>query len=242
MIEAFNTFEKFYLSRKNFPDFMEFSEKNYKKLLQNYSTGCCFSFPERDYDGCRIVVVRICLWQTEDFTPQDAIRLLLYTCMTLLEEEETQVAGISFIVDLSGITTRHIVSPMIIKRILDLLLGCEPMRIKKVFAVNVPAFAKWILDMVLPRVKEKFNFRFHLIDTVDDLKSHIDDKLLPKEFGGLVTCEEMLKLFQKVIDDRKEIVIGYLTIDIDWSKVPDEKLFIDKSDVGTGSFRKLEID
>jgi hypothetical protein len=238
MIETFKTFEKFHTTRRNFSDFMDYSEGNFQKMIRNYNTGCCFPLIERDSDGCRVVVIRLLHWNLDEFSPQDAIRLLLYTCMTLLEEEETQIAGVSFIVDLEGITSRHILPPTLIYRILNLVLSCEPMRIKKVYVAKVPAFAKWVLDMVLPRVKAKFNFRFVMVDSVGDLGAFFDDKMLPKEFGGVRGCDEMIESFREVIEARKAKVLSYLRMEIDWSKVKDAK----NEEEGVGSFRKLEID
>lgn len=239
MIETFKTFEKFYLVQKNFPDYMDFSPENFDKLLKNFDTGCCFPLMDRDSDGSRILVYRIPLWDLDNFSPQDAVRLLLYISMTLSEEEETQIAGISIVTDFSGISTRHILPPMEIMRLLNFFLSCDPVRVKKIYAINVPKFAKWVLDLALPRLKDKFKFRFFMIDSMSDLVNYFDEKMLPKEFGGVKSCSEILESFKNVIEERKEIVLKSLRPDIDWSKVLVEET---GDEEGVGIFRKLEID
>jgi alpha-tocopherol transfer protein len=243
IIETFKTFERFYLSPKKYPDIIDFSNENYEKMMKLYESGYCFPLLNRDADGKRIIFARTKLWNPELFSHCDAIRLQLYLCMVLLEEEETQISGISYITDISGATPNQFFSPVFIKNIVSFMSNSFPVRLKNIYIVKLPSFAKIITDFFLSQLKEKLTMRFFTLDEPNEVKTKIDPSLLPIEYGGTnKTGAEMMKAFKVLNEERREKVLQSFTLSIDWNKVSPEKLDSKDEDEGAGSFRKLQID
>ena len=241
MIETFKTFEKFYLSQKSFPEVINFSKESFESMMQLYSQAVCFPLTQRDADGRRVVVTRMSLLNPDEFPAHDVFRLMAFVVLVLLEEEETQIAGFSFISDISNITARHVFTPTFAMRLVSLMSKGLPIRFKDIFYVDMPAVAKFLVDLFASKAKEKMNSRFVIIDS-KELKDHIDLKILPKEYGGVETSQEMMESFRNVMEEKKEKIIEYSKVSINWSKVPERDLISNETEGGNGSFRKLDID
>lgn len=242
MIEAFKIFEKCYLSKREHKEFTDFSKKRYKKFMELFDTGCCIPFPERNAEGQRIILLRFGLWEPEHFTPVEFMQMLMYVCIMFLEEEETQIAGIAFIFDAAGVSTRHLVTPMFVKNFMTLMITCSPIRYKDSYIINLPSYAKFIVDLALSMMSGKLSMRISSLDDPKDILNHIDQSLLPKEYGGTETCAEMKNKFLAMNEEKYEEVIEHLDVDIDWGKVPSDYMNSKEIEEGIGSFRKLEID
>jgi ASC-1-like (ASCH) protein len=239
MIKTYKSFESFCLQKKIFSDILDFSDENFEKMIKLYNTGFCIPLIERDSEGCRVIVMRLALWNQDEFPHDDLIRTIIYVTLSLLEEEETQICGVTFINDLAGITIKHLMSPAIVIRNLKLLSRAEPLRIKKIFIGKRPTIGKFLVDMILNSLKDKFKFRVKILDSMQEVASHFDQNIMPKELGGAKSYDEMLESYAKVLEERKEKVLSYLNVEIDWSKVSKERF---EAEEGDGSFRKLEID
>lgn len=77
--------------------------------------------------------------------------------------------------------------------------------------------------------------------STDQLKNHIDLKILPKECRGQRGEAEMVQDFIKLRDEKNCNNYKYILIDVDWCKVPNE-IVTSREDAAIGSFRKLEDD
>ena len=221
---------------------MDFSGNMYEKTMNLYSKGVCFPLTQRDAEGRRIILTRLSFLNPDEFSGDEVMRLMAFVVFVLLEEEETQIAGISFISDISNTTARHLITPAMAINIVGLMIKSLPVRFEDIFYVSMPGFAKFLLNIFSSNIKEKLGSLIFVVESKDDLKIHIDAKILPKEYGGVESCDEMKENFKKVIEERKEKVLGSLTEGVDWSNVPEEKLIDGEKEELSGSFRKLEID
>lgn len=95
--------------------------------------------------------------------------------------------------------------------------------------------------MVKHFLSEKLNKRFLLLQDDDQLRTHIDVNILPKEYGGNQTEDEMVKEFIKLINLKRENVSKIINFKVDINKVPLDKLSVNHID-NVGSFRKLEVE
>lgn len=92
--EATQTFERFYLARKKYSQFFPENSPNFERAMNFLKTGYCFPLSERDENGCRIVLVQTKRLDTSMYNIFDGIRLSMFVMAVLLEEEETQIAGV----------------------------------------------------------------------------------------------------------------------------------------------------
>lgn len=241
MAETFKTFEKACFSRMKYKDMIDYKEEHFMKVIKLLNTGTFVPFPNRDAEGRRFILFRVSKWDTEIFTAFDIMRTLVYCCLILLEEEETQIAGISYVFDVAGLSASQLLTPKFLKDGMDLMLNCSPIRYKDSYVMNLPSIGKFVLDFVLSMIKGKLSMRVSSLDNSSDLKNHIDSNILPKEYGGTQSCDEMLDKFLIEEAGRRSILLDYLNFDLDFNKIPFES-FYSVEEEGVGSFRKLDID
>lgn len=168
------------------------------------------------------------------------LRLSIVVSASLLEEEETQIAGVATIIDHEGITMKQ-TSLFSVTDIVDFAncLKNAVGRYKQLFLVNLPTFAVFLLDVARSTLSDKLKQRIVLPKNMQDLQNYIDPSLLPKEFGGLLTENEHMEIFNEYFRSVRPSLEKIKGRVVDWSKVPDIKA---KTSEAIGSFRKLEID
>jgi CRAL/TRIO domain len=176
------------------------------------------------------------------YTTYDAVRLLCYVITVLVEEEETQISGIICLFDHANANLKHLMTPTDVRDFMHFVKNCSACRQKGTYVMNLPSFANFILEIFKSTLSAKLRKRFFLLKNKDDLKNHIDIELLPKSYGGKRTEEDMMEDFKKLRDDKRQNLLKFLEVKIDWSKVSPEKIFSKEEDETVGSFRKLEID
>lgn len=167
-------------------------------------------------------------------------RLSAVISAALLEEEETQIAGVATIIDHEGITMKH-TSLFSVTDIVDFAdcLKNAVGRYKQLFLLNLPSFAVFLLDVARSTLSDKLKKRIVLPKSMADLGNYIDQSLLPKEYGGTLSEAEHMETFNIYFREVRPKLENIRAKVIDWNKVPDFKA---KTTETIGSFRKLEID
>jgi hypothetical protein len=87
MIDTMQTFERFYLARKRYPQFFTPDSPNFKRALEIFKTGYCYPLSGRDHEGCRVVVVQTKRLDMEKYSVFDGMRLSMFVLAVLMEEE-----------------------------------------------------------------------------------------------------------------------------------------------------------
>lgn len=225
------------LSRQRYPQFFD---ADVEESMKMFDTGFCYPLEQRDEQGRRIVLVQIRKWNPNVHSVYDAIRLYCYVYSVLLEEEETQIAGIISVYDYTGITMKHLMSPSDLLDVIDFIHKCTAVRDKGDIVMNLPSFAQILVEITLSSLNEKVKKRLLILKQGAKLSNHISAKLLPKEFGGVQSEADMMKAFLKLRDEHREKLHEYFSFKIDYAKVSRHKFSASRDEVG--SFRKLEID
>lgn len=92
----------------SFPKWCNFTDPVITRLWTLYESGIAYPLAKRDADGRRVIFVQTRKMDPKVYTIADAIHLMTWIAKVILEEEETQIAGIVTIVDQSEITFGHI--------------------------------------------------------------------------------------------------------------------------------------
>lgn len=242
MSDVFQAFERVYCAPKRYPQFFEFHPDSLDRALKLFDTGYCYPLSGRDEEGRRIILVQTRKLDPDQFDSYDATRLLCYVVTVLLEEEETQIAGVIFVFDHADVSLRHAMSPSDLRDFMDFSKKCSGCRQKGTYIMNLPSFANVLMELFRSVLSEKLKNRLLLLKSNDELKNHIDPKLLPKEFGGVKTEAEMMEDFHKLRAEKRELLLKLIDVKIDWGKVPLDKIWSSEEEEPIGSFRKLEID
>lgn len=145
-----------------------------------------------------------------------------------------------------------------------------PMRHKETHFMNMPSYATKVIEFAMTVLTDKLKNRvvvrlikllipewlqfdesnFSLLcqqlhKNLDDLKTKVDPKLLPKEYGGTMPLSEMIDLFKERVRKQRAAILALDDMYIEITK--ESANFAGNDDVDmdpgmVGSFRKLQVD
>ncbi|CAB3244902.1 unnamed protein product [Arctia plantaginis] len=140
-------------------------------------------------DVGRIGILRFGVWDTNEMPIEDLLRAATAIAEISLRQPKIQVIGTTLIVDLEGITIKHMaaVTPTVAYQIVCLMGLAIPMRLRSIHLINY----SWMLSPIFFLFKRFIPqqawdaIHFHGSD-LKSLQRHIDLECLPPRFGG--TC------------------------------------------------------
>lgn len=243
MKKTFELFERFFLSKKRFPQYFEYSREQIDKMKNLFDSGLMYPLLKRDTEGCLVAFVQPRRIDLEHFTLYDQAGLTGLLGLVIMQEEETHIFGIVVIVDCKAITLKHLYSPPDVINLVNIVKTCFPVNIRNIYMINMPFLANAIFEFAISLLDDDLKKLIVLVKNYDELKKIKEmNSLLPKELGGTVSEAEMMKHFKRVWMERDEKVQRTLDNQIEWSKVNVDKVWCKANDEAVGSFRKLELD
>ncbi|KAK3602090.1 hypothetical protein CHS0354_029513 [Potamilus streckersoni] len=199
--------------------------------------------PHRDRKGCRVIIIRPGLWEPDSFSLDDIFRTNFLILSKLIEEEDTQVNGVTILLDLNGIGWKQVknISPLYAKRMITLLQDCFPMRFKAAHYLNEPKIFNYIFIILKPLLREKFVSRIHFHgNRMEELHKFIDPEYLPVDYGGKQPCYSNKDWAQKLLscDAQFDMEAKYGLVS---SQLLESHKRVKDSDLCVvGSYRKLD--
>lgn len=221
MENAFESFEKFFIFRKKYERWCNINSEAMTRVWELYDSGYAYPLIERDDEGKRIIFVQAKKLDSDKFTSADAIRLLGLIVMTLMEEEETQIGGISTINDYTDVGYNYfkLFSIRDVKDFADCARNASVGREKENYFVNLPPFAAFLFEIGRKMLTDKMRQRLMTARDMEHLKTYIDPTLLPKEHGGFVSELDMMKKFKKFYKNQEKNLDAINDCVIDWEKI-----------------------
>lgn len=243
MSDALQVFEKSWLTKKRYPHIYDQGVQGDIRAWKLFDSGFLVPLSGRDKEGRKVILMRTKLMDTDLYSTNDIVRLLSYINLILLEEEETQIAGIIFILDQSEISLKHVLTPVEVRDFMDILKNSGSVRQKGNYIVNLPSFANLMVELAKMALSEKLKKRVFVIKKTENLVDHFDKNFLPKEYGGIKPAAQMITEFKDFRDQKRELFQEIMDSweAIPWRKVPEDKLR-NRDAEAVGSFRKLEVD
>lgn len=153
--------ETFLIRSQMFPQwFKHVSIFDDERINELYSSGYIFPLPERDSSGARVIFVQASKLNTAKFTFTDILKILNFVIFTLLEEEETQIAGFVYILDQKDISMDYILlfSLFDVKNYLECVQSAIPARQKRAVWLNLPTFAVKLAEFMKSLVSTRVEF------------------------------------------------------------------------------------
>lgn len=238
MDKVFESFEKALIFIRTHESWFDWSEDRLEKALSLYDRGFLKVMKERDSEDRRVMICNNDLDMMEH-DADDVFRLHCLVIMILAIEEPTQISGIVYIDDFTGITMKYLMMyPLKSIYEFTLQLKMTPVRLKNICLVGLPLFATQFLNIVKLGLSEVMSKRFQVFDETKELWSVVEQKVMTKEYGGKSEASEVVKDFRKVIDENLDTFRDFLDFEIDMTKAEAMKNVHEN----IGSFRKLEID
>ncbi|XP_077483825.1 alpha-tocopherol transfer protein-like [Amblyomma americanum] len=143
--------------------------------------------PDRDVRGRPIILCKPGVWMPDQL-PYVDLQCTWLICMEhIAADPAAQVLGVVLLVDYAEFTADKILSLSIglIRRALEYIQDCMPMRMKAVHIVRQPYAFDLFFALIKPFIKAKLaeRFRFHG-ENFEKLHEEISPKTLPEEYGG----------------------------------------------------------
>ena len=173
----------YHTQRQDWPDVFE-KVKNPSTIKHVFEEGCFVSIGKAK-DGSSVCIGRP--GKVDDALFTEFIATLTLSIEHLLEDEKTQIYGVTVIEDFSfmGMQMMQQMGPSIARRFVGWLQDAMPMRVKSVNFVNEPKLFDMLFAIIRPFMKEKLKKRlkahgssFNLLHEV------IDPAILPPSYGG----------------------------------------------------------
>ncbi|XP_055534841.1 clavesin-1-like isoform X1 [Wyeomyia smithii] len=239
--------EKYLSIRQIYPDWFHNLDINDADLEAIIDSGYLFALPERDERGRKIVFSSAGKFDTNRFTAAQLIRIHSIVVEALLDEEESQIAGYVHVIDDSELSMGFlgIWSFADIKNLAHCVQNSLPMRQKENHFVSLPPFANKLSEFILSVLSDKLKNRVFVHKNMDELKTKINPKLLPKEYGGTVPMADCIAQFKELLKSKRDQLVALDEMQIEINK--NSPYWADSSDADIaagviGSFRKLEVD
>ncbi|CAH0687731.1 unnamed protein product [Spodoptera exigua] len=152
-------------------------------LKSELETGKFTILPTRDATGAAIAVFTANKHFPTQTTHQITLQGVVYQLDVALQSVETQRAGLVFIYDMTDSKYTNF-DYELSQKILTMLKGGYPAKLKKVLIVTAPLWFKAPFRILRLFVREKLRERVHTVNA-PQLGLHVPRSSLPKQLGGL---------------------------------------------------------
>ncbi|XP_048733310.1 tyrosine-protein phosphatase non-receptor type 9-like isoform X2 [Ostrea edulis] len=156
-----------------------------ERLKRELSTEKFTVLRGRDRNGAAIALFTARIHQPSLTSHQLVLKALVYQLDAALESIETQRNGLVFIYDMTESKYSNF-DYELSKKILNMLKGGYPARLKKVLIVTAPLWFKAPFKILRLFVREKLRDRVYTIN-LSQLIQHIPHDALPRQLGGAST-------------------------------------------------------
>ena len=201
--KALKMLKNYHVQHQNWPEVFD-KVKNPALVRHVFDAGCVIGLKGKAKDGSSLCIGRP--GKIEKAILTDFIATLVLSIEHMLEDEMTQIYGITVIEDMSylGLGLAQQMGPSIGKRFTGLLQDAMPVRVKAINIVNEPTLFDVFLAIIRPFMKEKMKKRLKVHgSTFDALHNIIDSLVLPPAYGGTGNV-----LDGEVTDSWRDAVLG----------------------------------
>uniref|UniRef100_A0AAR2JK69 Tyrosine-protein phosphatase non-receptor type 9 n=1 Tax=Pygocentrus nattereri TaxID=42514 RepID=A0AAR2JK69_PYGNA len=155
---------------------------NEEPLRNELLSGKFTVLPGRDAKGAALALFTARLHRPDDTTHKAVLQAIIYQLDKAIESIQTQRDGLIFIYDMTNSTYGNFDYELCVK-ILNLLKGAFPARLKCVFIVSSPLWFRAPFAVLRLFVREKLRERVCTVKA-HELASHIPVSSLPEHLGG----------------------------------------------------------
>ncbi|CAG2106473.1 unnamed protein product [Medioppia subpectinata] len=164
-------------------------EPNSQPLKAELETGKFTVLPVHDSIGAAIAMFSAGKHFPSETSHQTTLKGVVYQMDVALEDVATQRSGIVFIYNMIGSKYSNF-DYELSQKILSLLKGAYPARLKKVLIVMAPIWFRAPFKILRLFVREKLRDRVFMVN-VSQLGIHIPANALPRELGGQLEVNHM---------------------------------------------------
>lgn len=180
------------------------------KLNQLISDGYCFVLPQRDAKGRKVVYSKASAMDASLFTASDVMRAHLLTFEALLEDEDVQVNGVTYVFDERDVNWSHISvwTPSEVSKAFSCCERALPIRHREIHFVHLPWTMSLVFQFAKSLLSQKLRDRFRTHANFDKLAEVVPASILPAEAGGQVPMSVMIDDWKAVLEARRESILS----------------------------------
>ncbi|KAL1115223.1 hypothetical protein AAG570_007254 [Ranatra chinensis] len=239
--------ERYLAIRQMYPEWFRNLDVEDKAISEIIDSGYLFPLPERDDLGRRVVFSIAQKFDPYKYSSDHMAKVHSIAVESLMDDEENQIRGYTYINDESGLSMGHLSlwSLTDMRNMSRCVQYSTPMRHKSTHFINVPSFASKMFEFFSSLLNDKLKKRITVHKDVEDLKKHIDIRILPKEYGGTVPMADMIREYKRKLSGMRESLLALddMEIEVDSKAYKSSTRPADDDTLGiAGSFRKLEVD
>lgn len=240
--EAQEQLEKYLRMRQEHPHWFTKLDILDPTIDQLISTGYFFALPERDESGRRVFFSIGGKMDPARFNASDQMRSMQVGFEALLEDEENQVRGFTYIFDEKelGLAIITLWTPSEVSKAFQCCEKTIPLRHKEIHIVNLPTALMAVFEFAKTLLSEKIKNRFQMHSDNTKLRNAVPPRILPKEYGGTVPMAEMIQMYKKELLAVRSRVLMLDNMHI--AKKPKSKKVDKALSTIQRNFKKLEID
>lgn len=158
-------------------------------LQSELSKGKFTILPRRDPNGAAIALFNLSGHDPGEVSHQTVLQCVVFQLDVALEEVETQRNGLVFIYNMTSSKYSNFDYDLS-QKMLTLLKGCYPARLKKVLIVTAPLWFKAPFKVLRLFVREKLRDRVFTV-SIPQLLLHVDAGALPQDLGGALDYDHL---------------------------------------------------
>jgi len=208
--DTIKVLEKYLKMRCQNPEWFADLNIGEPKLNQLISDGYCFVLPQRDARGRKVVYSRAAAMDASLFTANDVMRAHLLTFEALLEDEDVQVNGVTYVFDESDVNWSHISiwTPSEVSKAFSCCERALPIRHREINFVHLPWTMSLVFQFAKSLLSQKLRDRFRTHANFDKLADYVPVSILPAEAGGQVPMSVMVDQWKAVLEERRESILS----------------------------------
>lgn len=209
--------EKYLTMRCSHPKWFQNLDIQDPLLAELIHKGYIFVLPEKDSEGRRVVFSVARNLDPTRHSNSDAMRAHILTFEALLQEEENQIRGFTYIFDCSGLTLSHlsIWTPQEVGKIFSICEKNLPMRHRDINLLMLP-FPMWaVFEFCKTLLSSKIRKRFSVHSCLDKLIAKLGGAdILPQEYGGSLTIQDMASQWVGELHERRSSLLNLDTMTV----------------------------
>ncbi|XP_071521723.1 alpha-tocopherol transfer protein-like [Panulirus ornatus] len=240
--ESQDQLEKYLRMRMDHPHWFTGLDVRDPALEDLIDTGYFFALPERDDSGRRVFFSVAGKMDPSRFTTAEQMRSMQVGFESLLEDEENQVRGFTYIFDEKnvGLSLITLWTPSDVAKAFQCCEKTIPMRHKEIHIVNLPTALLAIFEFAKTLLSEKIKNRFQVHSDEAKLRKSVPLRILPREYGGTIPMAEMIQMYKKELLAVRSRVLMLDQMHI--NKKPKIKKMEKAINTIQRNFKKLDID
>jgi len=170
--ESCEILEKYLTMRGQYPSWFQNLDCRDTALSDLVDKGYIFVLPDRDQHGRRVIFSQAAAFDSSKYTVSDLMRAHVMTFETLLNDEENQVRGFTYIFDEKDVSWSHISiwTPSEVSKAFSCCERALPMRHKDIHFLNLPWTMNLIFQFAKSLLSDKIRSRFKTHSNLEHLQ------------------------------------------------------------------------